>query len=1397
MAWSALHFWIVPRIGDHRPALENWAQQALGVPVRIGEISAKSTGWAPSFELRDIALLDPEGRTALRLPKVQIAISVRSVLGLKLEQLVLDAPEVDIRKNSDGIWRVAGLAWTAPLGGKNPAADWLFAQREVVVRGGVLHWTSEHTANAALPQRLLLGAPARSAQALTHPTPAPATAPTPTPTSTPLSTMTLRDVDLILRNSLRHHDMRLDATPPATVGGRFVAMGRFKRGLLSIHPGRWSDWSGQVHAFFPQMDLAQLVPHLPWALPMAAGQGGLRLWGDIAQGHWTGGLADLNLRQAQAAGVSNTPPMTFKSLSGRISAQLNPLGFKVATQQLAFVSEQGLAWSGGNLALAYTHPEGQVAARGELKAEQLDLEALRAIGLRMPLPEAWRNRLQAHEVRGQVERLQWRWQGDWANPQAYDAQASVKGLGLSVQGSTGQGSLPGLGLQGANTLWRLNQNGGRVDVSMGADGALLLPGILEEPTVRLTSLKAHAVFERTPLSRTPEKKGSAKTPRADFDTQVHTGLWRVPEWKLQLSNADVESQWQGQWQASADGGPGVIGLQGQMKQMQAARVHRYLPLHLSGPVRRYVRDAFLNGVFADVHVTLKGDLAQWPFANPKDGEFRVAGRLRDVEMNFLPPAWQSANSLPWPHLHKLSGLLVFERQGLRLSEASARAGEVSSGLGLTAGQVDIADLTYSPVLTVSAEHKGPAAEALALVQNSPLSRMLSGALENTHATGETQTRFKLSMPLDDTAKSQVQGQVVLTGNDVRMAAAIPLLENLQGTLQFSDTGFSLNGAQGRFLGGPVRIEGGMRPATEMGTGSETAKGATPPLIQLRAQGHFTVEALRQAPELSSLKAWTQQASGGTAYNAQLGWREGHPEFSLQSTLEGLALNLPAPLGKAAATSTPLLLSSRIQTTGSGLRDQLQIAWGQVASAQYVRDLSGPQPVVLSGSLSLGLPRAQAPALPASGVTAAVQLDRFSVDEWQTLLSSAAWAGTAKNAATSAWQSYGPTRFSLQANAITADGRTLNQVSGGGLREGPTWRVNVDARELSGHVAYRQAEGTQLAHLYARLSRLNLPPASVADVEGLLEAPPINLPSLDIVVEQLELRGKKLGRIEIEALNTEPPTGRRRTASEWQLSKLNITLPEANLRSTGRWLTSAEGGTQRKTEMNFQLEVNNAGALLTRLGTPDALRGSAGQLQGTVSWQGSPLALHYPSMSGQFQVQMGRGQFLKADAGVAKLLGVLSLQALPRRLLLDFRDVFYEGFAFDSVQGDVNIAQGIARTRNLQIKGVNALVKLEGSADIAQETQQLRVVILPALDAGTASLLAGIAVNPVVGLTTFLAQLFLRNPLMRANTQEFLIDGSWTDPKVTKINTGRNNGSTTGNTTDGSDNPAAPSSTARP
>jgi uncharacterized protein YhdP len=208
----------------------------------------------------------------------------------------------------------------------------------------------------------------------------------------------------------------------------------------------------------------------------------------------------------------------------------------------------------------------------------------------------------------------------------------------------------------------------------------------------------------------------------------------------------------------------------------------------------------------------------------------------------------------------------------------------------------------------------------------------------------------------------------------------------------------------------------------------------------------------------------------------------------------------------------------------------------------------------------------------------------------------------------------------------------------------------------------------------------------------------------------------------------------------------------------------------RTAMRFRLDIADSGQLLARFGMKDVVRRGRGRLEGEVAWLGSPLSLNHSSLEGMFNVSMESGQFLKADAGLAKLMGVLSLQSLPRRLVLDFRDVFSEGFAFDFVRGDVTIDNGIAATNNLQMKGVNAAVLMEGKADIARETQDIKVVVVPEINAGTASLVATV-INPAIGLGSFLAQMFLRQPLMRAATQEFHVDGTWADPQVTRVRRG--------------------------
>lgn len=1294
LGWACLHLWIVPRIGDFRPALERLASRTVGVPVHIGGVQAQSTGWAPSFELQDIRLLDPQGQPALSLPRVVVAISVRSVLNLNLEQLVLDRPVLDVHHTASGQWRVAGLTLGHTDGGHSRAADWLFGQREVLVRGGTVRWTSER------------------AQAQEDKTPAPPAA------------LSLGDVDIVLRNGMQGHALRVDATPPGDWGERFVLMGRFQRGLLSTHPGRFADWNGQVYAWFPQVDVSRLRQHVHLGTDLLSGQGRLRLWSDIVRGEWSGGNLDLDLQAVQVRLAPELPVLGFERISGRVSGHHSANDWSVATRQLAFVNDKGLHWPGGNVSVQYRMARGKTPAQGLLQGDQLDLQALRDVALRLPLPSRWQTELAGLEMSGQVRALRLQWEGATEAIAQYQGQIEADRLVLQTQPESRFG---GRGVQGVHLSGQFSQKGGQLQWKMPEGGELRWPGLLEEDRLAVQKLQG------------------------ELSWHLHGQQLASAQWKAQLANEDLQGQTQGQWQARP-GGPGVLDLQAQLPRVEAARIHRYLPRVLSAEVRHYVRDSVRQGRVTGLQVRVKGDLAKLPMPHSKDGEFRFAGRLQDVEMAYVPPAMLPAGSRPWPALQALQGDLVFERQGMRLSGASARLGDGKPALQVNRLRADIADLAHDPKLDIQAELKGPAQQLLRTVQQSPVDGMLSGALSQASASGQLQGRLQLAIPLLHVRDTRLQGQVTLAGNDVQLSPALPLLARSQGTVQFTESGFSLQGVQTRLLGGNTRMEGGLRT------------GAVPPgepRLLIRAQGQVSAEGLRAEHTFQPLDAWARQMQGQTSYSATLGWQGGVPELSVRSSLEGLALQLPAPLGKPAAQAMPLSVSTRVLSSAPQPQDQLQLDLGQLVSALYVRDLSGDAPRVVRGSLLVGSRQSAASALPEQGVAAVVQLPTLPIDAWEALV-----PATAPGHGQQSWRTYLPNRIGLQAGSLTVQGRTLHDVVAGVTREGRTWRANMDARELSGHAEYIEPAAQEGGRLFARLTRLNLPPSAISEVESMMESAPTGMPALDIRIDELVLRGKSLGKVEIEATNVEQ-RGPRALLREWQIRKFDVSVPEATLKATGRWTATADTR-PRRTELDFRLDVQDAGALLARLGTPGALRAGAGHLEGQLGWEGSPLSLHYPSLQGQFLVKMGRGQFLRADPGVAKLLGVLSLQGLPRRLLLDFRDVFYEGFAFDSVQGDVQIQQGIASTRNLQMEGVNAVVKMEGTADIARETQQLKVLILPQLNAGGASVVAGLAINPVVGLTAYLTQWLLSVPLSKANIQEFAIDGSWSEPRVTRL-----------------------------
>ena len=1337
--WGTLHWVIVPRIGDLRPQLEAQASRLIGVPVTIGAIVAQSKGMIPSFELSDVKLFDAQGRAALTLPKVLVAMSPKSALGFGFEQLYIDRPVLDIRRTPQGKLVVAGLDFSQGGSDDGAVADWFFSQAEFVIRNGTVQWTDEMRSEPAL---------------------------------------VLTNVDLVIRNRFRNHSLRLDATPPPEWGNRFTTVALFKQPLLSRGNGRWAEWEGQLYGGFSHVDVARLKAYADLGVEIGQGRGALHAWVDVSRGTVTGGVADVALSDVSTTLGKQLQPLELQSVTGRLGGRFLAGGFEFSTQDLQFMTRDGLRWPGGNVRISHVGNEGQVPAKGELVADKLDLAALAEIGGRLPLDEQTRSTLASVSPSGQIESIKASWQGPLTQPDKFEAKGRVVQLAVA--------SKPGF--RGVAVDFDMNQSGGRATLNM-AGGAVDLPGVFDEAVVPVDQLTMEAQW------KVDGEKISVQVPN------------------LKFSNADAQGDAQIKWQTSdptvSKGHsrfPGVLDLQGTMSRVQGTRVHRYLPSLMLPEVRAYVRDAVVKGNASGLKFKVKGDLYDMPYTDPKQGEFRISANVSDVTLAYVPRSISGPDSLPWPELTQVSGELVIEGMSLQVKVASGRvagpAGQsVSAGLQIVKAEGMIPDLLKNTTVNVSAEARGALGNALGIVNGSPLGGMVGQALKQTTATGSAEMRLKMSLPLANLDRSKVQGSVNLPGNDITISPLAPTLVRARGLLSFTESGFTVTNVQGRMVGGDIRLDGGTvgtpSPSALAATSAlSAAVGARPPTSQpltintlpaivMRVQGTATAEGLRQTKELGFVSRIAQQATGSAAYTATLGFRKGVPEFLVNSSLVGMALNLPAPLQKKAESALPIRFENALLATSpqGKLFDQLQLEVGRLASVIYVRDVTGTDARVIRGGIATGLAADESAPVPDEGVIANINLAAVDLDAWSAVLSQAAGARLTglESAAprvtsnSNVAQSYLPTSLAIRARELTVGGHKLNNVVVGGTREGLTWRANMDASELNGYAEYRQATGANAGRVYARLARLTLAPASAKDVETFLDEQPATIPALDVVVEDFELRGKRLGRVEIEAINrTVAAASREGVAREWRLSKFNVSMPEATFTATGNWASlnaqsagGRSGVDRRRTVMNFKLDVADAGELLTRFGMKDVIRKGKGKLEGQVAWAGSPLSLDYPTMGGAFSVGFESGQFLKAEPGLAKLLGVLSLQSLPRRLALDFRDVFTEGFSFDFVRGDVVIDQGIARTNNLQMKGVNAAVLMDGQADIAKETQDIRVIVVPEINAGTASLIAT-AINPAIGLGTFLAQVLLRGTLIESATQEFRVDGSWLDPRVTKV-----------------------------
>jgi uncharacterized protein YhdP len=463
-------------------------------------------------------------------------------------------------------------------------------------------------------------------------------------------------------------------------------------------------------------------------------------------------------------------------------------------------------------------------------------------------------------------------------------------------------------------------------------------------------------------------------------------------------------------------------------------------------------------------------------------------------------------------------------------------------------------------------------------------------------------------------------------------------------------------------------------------------------------------------------------------------RDDLTQLTVQSSLRGLESTLPAPLAKKSEEALPLRVE--VRATEGGERERIVASLGKLAAVEATRARRGAALELERAAVLLQPAGAQTVRLPSQGIAVQGSLAALDMDAWRAALAGGA-GGAPQNVL-----------VDVHLAEVLAYGKRLHGVTLRASSNAQGWTAMIAADALEGELAYHAQEG---GRLIARLSRFDVP----ANASSGRAAPtqPGDLPSVDFVAERFSVRGKDLGRVALAA----HPVG-----DDWRIDTLGMSNESATLHASAWW----RGGAKPSTSLDFTLDATDAGKFLERVGYPGLVLGGKAKLEGSVTWQDEPMRLDTASLSGDLRMNAGDGQFLEIEPGIGKLISLMSLQALPRRVALDFRDVFSKGFRFDRIDAQARADAGLMQIGEFRMRGPAAEVQMSGTADLGRETQDLRVRVVPGLGDSASTAIA--IVNPVVGITAALAQRVLKNPLGQIFAYEYSVTGRWADPQVARI-----------------------------
>ena len=1125
----------------------------------------------------------------------------------------------------------------------------------------------------------------------------------------------LKRLNFQLDNRGSRHRFGLTADPPRELAARIDIRGDFK----GLDLDQLDAWKGEVYAELDYADLAVWRTWVDYPVALPQGSGALRLWLGFANKRLISTTADVRLADVRLQLRRDLPELDLVQLEGRLAGRRLDGGFEVELKQLTLATRDGIALQPTDLKLVWQNPAANRPPRGTATANGLDLHSLAQLAAYLPLDDTLRARLARHAPRGRVFELTLAWTGapeSGGTITKWSVKSRFEGLGLTALG-------PVPGISGVNG----NIEGNETSGSMRLDGqraAFELPTVFADPRLDLEAFSA------------------------DLDWKSAADGLRVNLQKAAFHNKDAAGDAHGNWRALGEG-PGMLDLDARLTRGSGDAVWRYIPLAVGKNVRDWLRTAIVGGKASEVTLKLRGDLYQFPFRDGKGGVFEVRGKFRDATLRY-------ADS--WPEINAIEGELLFAGQRMLITGKSGRI----FGVGLREVRAEMADMEHGDgMLTVTGKAAGSTADFLRFIASSPVGERIDHFTEEMKAEGTGELDIKLLLRLRMLANSRVDGSYRFDGNRLTVDSDLPPLADVRGTLRFSTDHLEARGIRGTLLGSPLNVD--VRTA---GDGN----------VQVNANGEISIATLRrQFPQ-----PIFDHLAGSTKWAGSVRVRKKTAEVKLTSNLVGLSSSLPEPFNKSATDTLPFsferkappepavraapprpaggavratsardaALGSAAGMTPAPAQDMLDISLGRALRFQVVRRNDVNPPVITRGLLAVGEVNA---SLPERNLLVAVNLPEINVDFWRSLSNG---AGSGNGQGELGLPPLPAAQFDLRASNLTLLDKGFHEVRINGSRTegGSTTRFDLKSRELAGNFEWSSAGGGKLT---GRIGQFSIPEAvsTPAALQAKTSEVIDRIPALDVSVDQLSFKDRALGSVRIAAENRE---------GYWD-AKIDAKNDDGTLEASGRWRRSP---TQPDTRIEFKLGAKSIEKMLARIGHPDAVRRGTASLSGNLSWSGSPFTIDYPTLAGNLKLDASGGQFVKLEPGVGRLLGILSLQSLPRRITLDFRDVFSEGFAFDSIGGQFAVTRGVMETKELQIQGPSAKVLMSGAVNLGAETQNLKVRVQPAV--GESIAVGAMIANPVAGAVVWVAQKLFKDPLDQAFAFEYAVTGSWADPKVDKL-----------------------------